>query len=215
MKTQQILVDFLMNKSNIIEKGSQKSSKAIILLHGRGSNAQEIMSLSSEFDDNQTYFVAPQAPNNVWYPQSFMAPDQTNEPWLSSSVNTIRKLIEEIAKQIPKNKIYIFGFSQGACMALETASRYAEKYGGIVAFSGGLIGQNINESKYKGDFQGTKIFIGNSNQDPFIPLNRCKESKIVLEKFGADVTLKVYPGMPHIISDDEINWVKQNLLTRI
>lgn len=188
-----------------------KASKALILLHGRGGSARSILNLADKFCDDQFYIAAPQAPNNTWYPQSFMAEEKFNEPWLSTSVECIKNLIDEIIKHIPRDHIYIMGFSQGACLSLEVSSRYAAKYGGIIAFTGGLIGSSINEKKYQGNFEGTKVFISNGDQDPFIPLVRSEESKTVMEKMGADVTLKVYEGRTHTITDDEISWVRKNI----
>ncbi|MDP1836538.1 MAG: dienelactone hydrolase family protein [Chlamydiales bacterium] len=200
--------------TNILERGQpiDKASKALIMLHGRGSSASNILGLADRLDAEDFYIVAPQATNSSWYPYSFMAEDSTNEPWLTSAVETIKKLIDETSLRIPKSQIYVLGFSQGACLALEISSRYAEKYGGIVAFSGGLIGKSLNETKYKGNFQGTKVFIGNSDIDPHIPLERSKQSKDVMEKLGASATLKVYEGMAHTVNQDEINWVNSNLL---
>jgi phospholipase/carboxylesterase len=188
-----------------------KASKALILLHGRGGTARSILSLADTFDDH-FYVAAPQAPNNTWYPYSFMEDENLNEPFLSSSINSVKDLIDETAKYIPMDQIYIMGFSQGACLTLEVTSRFAEKYGGVIAFTGGLIGSTINEKKYHGNFEGTKVFIGNSDQDPHVPLVRSEQSKELMEKLGADVTLKVYKGMAHTINEDEINWVKKNIL---
>lgn len=188
-----------------------KASKALILLHGRGGNAEGILSLADYFCDDQFFIAAPQAPNNTWYPHTFMAEDKLNEPYLSHSVENVKNLIDETAKHIPHDKIILMGFSQGACLSLEVATRFATLYGGIVAFTGGLIGQKINEKKYRGNFSGTKVFIGTSDKDPHIPLERAQQSKVVMEKLGANVTLKVYPNMSHTINQDEISWVKQNI----
>jgi phospholipase/carboxylesterase len=147
--------------------------------------------------------VAPQAPNGIWYPQNFMVEDKLNEPYLSISVENVKNLIDETAKYISKDQIYLMGFSQGACLTLETSARFATKYGGIIAFIGGLIGQKIDE---------TKVFISNSDRDPFVPLVRSEETKEIMEKHGANVTLKVYKGMSHTINEDAIEWVKQNIL---
>lgn len=206
-----------MHSYKIIEKGQSidKASKALILLHGRGGTAFDILRLADEFCDNTFYAAAPQATNNSWYPYSFMAEEKTNEPWISSSVEIVKRLIDETSKFIPKKQIYIMGFSQGACLALEIATRYAAKYAGVVAFSGGLIGSTINEEKYKGNFEGTKVFIGNSDRDPHVPLERSEKSKELMEKLGANVTLKVYEGMGHIINEDEINCVKKFMLAYI
>lgn len=203
-----------MHSYKIIEQGQSvdKASKALLMFHGRGGTAFDILRLSKEFSDDSFYIAAPQATNNSWYPNSFMAEEKTNEPWLSSAVETVKRLIDETSRYIPKSQIYIMGFSQGACLALEVSARYADKYGGIVAFSGGLIGKTLNKEKYNSDFEGTKVFIGNSDRDPHVPLLRSQQSKELMEKLGADVTLKVYEGMGHTINEDEINWVKQNIM---
>jgi len=189
-----------------------QASQAFILLHGRGGTARDILGLAEALCDDQFYIVAPQAPHHVWYPQSFLAEERCNEPYLSASVTGIKNLIDETAKHIPKERMYIMGFSQGACMALEVAARFATKYAAVIAFTGALIGSNIDERKYKGNFEGTKIFMSNGDHDPHVPLERSEQSKKVLEKLGADVTLKVYEGRSHTITDDEINWVKQNIM---
>ena len=200
-----------MHKYQILEKGKPliQAQKAIILLHGRGADAEDIISLADEFCDETFYIAAPQATNNAWYPYSFLTPESENEPWLSSAVQTVKRLLEEISVYIPAEKIYISGFSQGACLTLEVTARYAIKYAGIIAFSGGLIGETIRIEKYQGNFEGTKVFIGNSNKDPHIPLIRSQESGNLMKLMGADVTLKVYPNMQHTIIQDEIETVRK------
>lgn len=199
-----------MHSYQIVESGQpkEKASKALLLLHGRGSTAEDIITLANQFNVSSFYLAAPQATNRSWYPYSFMAEEASNEPWLSSAVEIVKKLIEETAKYLPKDQIIIMGFSQGACLALEVSTRYATKYGGVVAFTGGLIGDTINEKKYKGNFRETKVFIGTSDNDPHVPLARSQQSKELMEKLGANVTLKVYSGMSHTINEDEINTVK-------
>jgi phospholipase/carboxylesterase len=125
------------------------ASKALLLLHGRGGSAQDMLGLAKEFSDDSFYIAALQAPNNTWYPQSLMAEEKINEPYLSSSIEAVKKLIDQTAKHIPRDKIYLMGFSQGACLALETTARNASKYGGVVAFSGALIGSTLNEKNIK------------------------------------------------------------------
>jgi phospholipase/carboxylesterase len=198
-----------MHSYNIKEKGKPllQAKKAIILLHGRGADADDILPLADAFCDDSFYIAAPQATNNAWYPYTFLSPEEKNEPWLTSAVTMIKRLIDSISVQIPSGCIYIMGFSQGACLALEVASQYAVKYAGIAAFSGGLIGDSIRPEKYKGHFDSTKVFIGNSDIDPHIPMLRSEESRDVMEKLGADVTLKIYPGMPHTIIPQEIETV--------
>jgi phospholipase/carboxylesterase len=134
-----------------------------------------------------------------------------NEPWLTSSVEVVKRLINEVNQHIAIVDIYILGFSQGACLALEATARYARPYGGIISFIGGLIGDKIETGKYSGDFKGTRIFIGNSAKDPHVPLVRSEESKFVLERLGAEVTLKVYPNKPHTIISQEITDVRSLL----
>ena len=190
----------------------EKASKALILLHGRGGDAADILSLADYFADERYFIAAPEAAGNSWYPENFMVDETLNEPKLSTSIEYISKVIDETAKHIPKSKIYLMGFSQGAILSLEISARDATKYGGIIAFSGGLFGKTINEKKYRGNFEHTKVFIGISENDPFIPLSRCEESKELVKKLGADVTLKVYPGNSHIINRDEINWVKEHIM---
>lgn len=200
-----------MHSYQIIEKGKSlaQSEKAIILLHGRGGNAQDIMSLADEFCDDSFYIAAPQATNSSWYPYSFIAPEEKNEPWLSSAIEVVSRLIYETSSVIGIENIYLMGFSQGACLTLEIAGRNAMPFAGIAAFTGGLIGEDLNPKKYQGDFSGTKVFIGNSDIDPHVPLNRSEESKHILENLGAKVTLKVYHNMPHTINIDEIDTVKK------
>lgn len=204
-----------MHTYKIVEKGRSlaEAGKAIILLHGRGDSAHRIISLADEFCNETFYIAAPQATNNVWYPHSFMAPEEQNEPWLSSSVRLVKQLIDEVSKQLPASRIYLMGFSQGACLTLEVAARYATRFAGVVAFTGGLIGEKIRNEKYHGDFEGTKVFIGNSDNDPHVPVLRSEESKDLMEKAGADVTLKIYPDMPHTIIQDEIETVLKLMFT--
>ncbi|HEV8051088.1 MAG TPA: dienelactone hydrolase family protein, partial [Parachlamydiaceae bacterium] len=199
---------------NIMEQGKkiEKASKAMIALHGRGGTAANILGLAHELCDDTFYMAAPKATNNSWYPNSFMSEDETNEPWLHSAVDTIQKLINETSRYIPKSQIYLMGFSQGACLSLEVSAREATKYGGIIAFSGGLIGKKIQKERYKGNYSGTKIFLGISERDPHIPLHRVDESRELTEAMGADVTMKVYPGSTHTINGDESSWVKKNII---
>jgi phospholipase/carboxylesterase len=198
--------------SNLFYQGPSltQTSKALILLHGRGGTAHGMLTLTEQLGINHFYTVAPQAAHNTWYPYSFLEEERFNEPYLSSSVKAIKDLIDQIEIYIPKHQIFILGFSQGACLALETSSRFATKYGGIIAFTGGLIGQTIDVNNYQGNFENTKIFISNGDQDPHIPLIRSQKSKEVLKSLDADVTLKIYKGKSHSISKDEIEFVKEN-----
>tara|TARA_R110002020_G_scaffold387546_1_gene598327 strand:+ start:136751 stop:137362 length:612 start_codon:yes stop_codon:yes gene_type:complete len=200
-----------MHKYEIIEAGKplEKAEKAIILLHGRGARAHDIIELASHFIDDSFYITAPQATNSTWYPYSFLAPESQNEPWLTSAVNIVKNLLENIKNNLSSSKIYLMGFSQGACLTLEAAARFAQPFGGIAAFTGGLIGENVSIANYSGDFKNTPVFIGVGDKDMHVPLKRVEESKLILEKLNANVTLNVYQGRPHTILQDEIETVKK------
>jgi len=187
-----------------------KASKALIMLHGRGAGAMDILSLRSQFRVDEFYIVAPQATNATWYPFSFMTPIHQNEPWLSSALDLLNSIVADINKAgITSDRIYLLGFSQGACLTLEFATRNARQWGGVTAFTGGLIGDRIYTENYKGDFGGTRVFIGNSDKDPHVPLARTEESRRVMEERGAIVTLKIYPNMAHTINENEIEMVNE------
>jgi phospholipase/carboxylesterase len=185
-----------------------QASKAIIMIHGRGAQASDILSLHSEFSLDEFYIVAPQATNFTWYPYSFLAPVRQNEPWLTSAINLISDIVDDLRKSgINSNKVWLLGFSQGACLTLEFASRNARKWGGVIAFTGGLIGDKLYPENYSGNFDGTKVFIGNSDKDPHVPMSRSQDSAKIMEGLGADVKLKIYPNLPHMINQDEIETV--------
>ncbi len=200
-----------MHNLPLIEKGLPlKDAKgAIILVHGRGGSAEDIVSLALNFPAKDYYIAAPQATGNTWYPYSFLAPVAQNEPWLSASVSTIQILIDQIAEVLPFKQIFIMGFSQGACLALESVARNAQAFGGVAAFTGGLIGDILEPNRYKGTFDGTPVFIGNSDHDPHVPESRSAESAAQMQKMDAKVSYKVYPGKAHTIITDEIKTVNQ------
>ena len=205
-----------MHERRLIESGASldKASRALIMLHGRGATAQSILSLADYFTLDEFYIAAPQATNNAWYPKSFLSPIDQNEPWLTSAIELIHKLIQDIVSSgISSDNIYLMGFSQGACLALEVATRYAQRWGGVIAFTGGLIGDKIRKEKYSGDFKGTKVFIGNSDIDPHVPLSRSEQSAVIMKDMSADVVHRVYPGMAHTINEDEIKVVSELFFT--
>jgi phospholipase/carboxylesterase len=190
----------------------QEANKVLIMLHGRGGSAPDILSLRQHLNVNDYCLLAPQATNNTWYPNGFMAPRHANEPWLSSAVQMVDDVVKDVLSAgISSENIYILGFSQGACLTLEYATRQAHHWGGVVSFTGGLIGETLDRSLYTGDLSGTRVFIGNSDIDPHVPQQRSEESKEIMEGLGAEVTLKIYPGMPHTISQDELDWVNTNI----
>jgi phospholipase/carboxylesterase len=196
-----------MHKETIIESGNTgNAKKALVMLHGRGSNAQDILSLSSYLNTKDYALYAPQATNNTWYPYSFLAEALRNEPWLSSALELVETATKKIIKKgIAEEDIYFLGFSQGACLTLEYIARNAKKYGGAVAFTGGLIGDKINTENYEGHFEGMPVFIGTSDPDPHVPIERIHATTDILKDMGADVTEKVYQNMGHTITEDEIN----------
>ncbi|UAY57050.1 alpha/beta hydrolase [Arachidicoccus terrestris] len=184
----------------------EKAEKALIMLHGRGGSADDILSLAPHLNVRDYALIAPQATGNTWYPLSFMAPAAHNEPWLSSAIEMVRQTVEKITQAgISPENIYFFGFSQGACLTLEFLARYAMRYGGAVAVIGGLIGEQINSVNYKGDFKQTPVFIGTSNPDFHVPIARVYATENILQDMNADVHLKEYPGFGHSINRDEID----------
>jgi phospholipase/carboxylesterase len=196
-----------MHEELIIYAGNKiNAKKALIMLHGRGANAEDILSLAENLDVTDYLLAAPQASGNSWYPNSFLAIPRNNEPWLSSALDLVHTVVGGFIKQgIKKEKIYFLGFSQGACLTLEYTARNADKYGGIVAFTGGLIGDKIYKENYRGDFINTPVFIGTSNPDFHVPVERVRESANIFRNMGADLTEKIYPNMGHTINQDEIN----------
>ncbi|HTB24304.1 MAG TPA: dienelactone hydrolase family protein [Puia sp.] len=200
-----------MHEELIIYAGNKiNAKKALIMLHGRGANAEDILSLAENLDVTEYLLAAPQASGNSWYPNSFLALPRNNEPWLSSALDLVHSVVGGFIKQgIKKEKIYFLGFSQGACLTLEYTARNAEHYGGIVAFTGGLIGDKIYKENYKGDFSNTPVFIGTSNPDFHVPVERVRESANILRNMGADITERIYPNMGHTINQDEINHVNR------
>lgn len=200
------------HQKQIITAGTplDKAKGALVMLHGRGSTADNIISLADEFNLADMAIVAPQATNNSWYPYSFMAPEEQNQPALDSALQIIGELVDDlIAKGITAEHIYFAGFSQGACLTLEYIARNAKRFGGAVAFTGGLVGKEPATANYKGDFNNTPILITTGNPDPHVPLTRVEESADILKGLGANVTVKVYKGRPHTITMDEIELANQ------
>lgn len=182
------------------------SSRVLILLHGRGGSAEDILGLAGHLSVKDFTLLAPQATNNTWYPYSFLRPHKANEPWLGSALEVVNETVAEALKAgVNKKNIFFAGFSQGACLMLEYLARNADQYGGAVAFTGGLIGDVPDTSAYKGNFQNTPVFIGTSDPDPHVPVERVKYTIETLEKMGAAVTGHIYPGMGHTITREEID----------
>ncbi len=205
-----------MHQKHVLLKGKKlgEAEKVLVMIHGRGANADDILSLASFLNVKDYTLLAPQATSNTWYPYSFLAPPFNNEPWLSSALDVLSDIVDDINEAgINNENIYFLGFSQGACLTLEFVTRNAGRFGGVAAFTGGLIGDKIYENNYSGDFDQTPIFIGTSDPDPHVPVARVNESAEVLRKMNADVTVKVYSNMGHTISDDEIEAVNNTIFT--
>jgi len=183
---------------------------AIILLHGRGGSAEDILGLREELGFPDVAYLAPEAKGGAWYPYSFLAPLERNEPWLTQALSQVSETVEGALRQgIARDKIVIAGFSQGACLASEFIARHATRYGGLIAFTGGLIGPPGTEFRYPGSLAGTPAFLGAGDPDPHVPWQRVQDSAAVLENMGAEVTLKRYPGMPHTIDHEELAEAKE------
>jgi len=197
-----------MHQKKIVTAGKKLSEadKVLIMIHGRGGSAEDILSLASYLSVDDFALLAPQATNNTWYPYSFMAPPKQNEPWLSSALSLLQEVVQDVERAgIPSSNIYFLGFSQGACLTLEFVTRNAKQYGGVVAFTGGLIGDKIYPENYKGSFNNTPVFIGSSDPDMHVPVERVYATANIMKDMQADVTEKVYHNMGHTINQDEID----------
>lgn len=195
------------HQKQIIEAGMRPggATKAAILLHGRGASAQDILSLRHHLKLDGMALYAPQASRNSWYPYSFMAPEEQNQPALDSALEQIADLVAAIGKAgLSPESLYMVGFSQGACLALEYAACHARRYAGILAFTGGLIGEQLVKERYQGDFAGTPVLVTTGDPDPHVPLHRVNDSVAIMDELSANVDLHVFPGKPHSISQEEI-----------
>jgi phospholipase/carboxylesterase len=193
-------------------KPLEQTGKALILIHGRGATAANILPLAQTLDANGFTLYAPQATNQSWYPYSFMAPVSQNQPALDSALELIDETVKGIQAQgIASENIYLLGFSQGACLTSEYATRHAQRFGGLLIFTGGLIGQQLDTSNYHGSFEGTPVLITTGDPDPHVPVSRVDETVKILEEKGAVVTRKVYPGRPHTIVQEELELAKKIL----
>jgi predicted esterase len=191
----------------VLREGADVSGARLVavLLHGRGASAANILGLAREFAAKGVAYLAPQAAEHTWYPYSFLSPMEQNEPHLSSALRVIGGLIDDLAHQgVEPNRVVLMGFSQGACLTLEFAARHARRYAAIVGFSGGVIGPPGTPRDYQGSFEGTPVFLGCSDVDPHIPLERVHESADIFRRMGASVDERIYPGLGHTLTLDEI-----------
>jgi predicted esterase len=186
-----------------------RAKAAVIMLHGRGASAQDMLALADALAQPDLAYLAPQAAGHSWYPYPFTAPISRNEPWLSSALRALDRLLDRLGDGVfPSERVVLLGFSQGACLALEYAARHGRRYGGVIGLSGGLIGPDGTPRDYARPLAGTPVFLGCSDIDPHIPLARVHESAAVLRRLGGDVTERIYPGMSHTINDDEIRFIR-------
>ena len=180
-----------------------------ILIHGRGASADDILGLAQEFEVDDVAFLAPQAAGNSWYPYSFLTPIPQNEPWLTSALGVIAGLVQSLAQSgVVSQRVVVLGFSQGACLTLEFAARNPRRYAAIVGLSGGLIGPPGTPRQYPGSLDSTPVFLGCSDVDAHIPVERVRESAIVLKAMKAVVDERIYRGMGHTVNRDEIDAVR-------
>jgi predicted esterase len=193
----------------------ETATAAMVMIHGRGSSAADILGLVDEFPTEGIVYLAPQAAGRTWYPNRFIAPIASNEPSLSSALALIDGIVGKIINAgIGRERIFLLGFSQGACLALEYAARNADRYGGVFGLSGGLIGPPGTQWIYDGDFARTPVFLGCSDVDFHIPLERVDESAAVFERMNAAVTKRIYPGMGHTVNRDEVDFIRGLLQTK-
>ncbi|MEN3337945.1 MAG: phospholipase/carboxylesterase [Acidobacteriota bacterium] len=186
---------------------------AVLLVHGRGGSASDMLALADELALPDIAWVAPQAAGQTWYPYSFLSPIAQNEPGISSGLGVLKNLVDELGRTgIPPQRVGVLGFSQGACLALEFAARNPQPYAAVVGLSGGLIGPPGTPRDYPGSLDGAAVFLGCSDVDPHIPVERVRESAEVFRRLGAQVDERIYPGMGHIINQDELESVRRLLL---
>lgn len=194
----------------------EQAGIAMILVHGRGASAESMLLFAEEFKREDVHYRALQASGHTWYPQSFLAPKDQNQPGINSGLQATYDQIQSLSEAgITTDKIILLGFSQGACLATEFAARHPQRFGGIVVLSGGLIGPEINPENYTGSLENTPVFLGCSDRDPHIPKERVDETAAVFESLGANVTKKIYKGMGHTVNQDEIEFIRKMMVKTI
>jgi predicted esterase len=195
------------DQSRVLQTGTpvKEAAGAVVLLHGRGGSADDILGLAPAFGMSRLAFIAPEAAGNTWYPQSFLSPREQNEPYLSSALAKVERVVDGlIASGMPAERIAIGGFSQGACLSSEFVATHPRRYAGVLIFTGGLIGPLGTDVSHAGDLAGTPVFLSNGDRDPHIPWQRSLETAEALTAMGAVVDMQQYPGRPHTIIGDEI-----------
>lgn len=186
-----------------------RATAAVVMIHGRGADAQSILLLADELARPGFAYLAPQAEGNTWYPNRFLAPLSSNEPWLSSALTSVADVLSQVmGAGLPSERTLLLGFSQGACLTLEFVARNARRYGGVAGLSGGLIGPDGTPRDYAGSLDGSPIFLGCSDVDFHIPKERVHHTAEVLQRLGGAVTERLYPNMDHTINEDEKDFVR-------
>lgn len=186
-----------------------QAKAAMLMVHGRGATAEDVLTLAHELHQPEFAYLAPQAAGNTWYPNRFLVPLEQNEPWLSSALAFVGDVFAQIVNAgIPSERIFLLGFSQGACLTLEFAARNARLYGGIVGLSGALIGPDDTPRDYKGSLEGTPIFLGCSDVDFHVPKERVDQTAEIMHRLGGNVTKRLYPNMGHSVNQDEVDFVR-------
>jgi phospholipase/carboxylesterase len=186
----------------------EEAEAAMVAVHGRGATARSIVDMAGEVHEEGLAVLAPQAERNSWYPDSFLAPVEENEPGLSSGLRAVGDAVDGATEAgLSAERVLLLGFSQGACLASEYAARNPRRYGGLAVLSGGLIGETVDREAYEGDLEGTPVFLGCSDVDPHIPEERVHETAEVFGLLGADVTERIYEGMGHGVNEDELEYV--------
>lgn len=191
-----------------------EAAAAMILVHGRGAQAQGMLGLADEIGRDDVAYLAPQAARRTWYPNSFLAETESNQPHLGSALELLEDVLDEVTDEdgdggVPLERTVLLGFSQGGCLATEYAARNADRYGGVVALSGGLIGPEGTPREYEGSMDGTPVFAGCGDQDPHIPVERVEETARVFEDLEADVKKRIYEGVGHTVLEDELEYVRE------
>jgi phospholipase/carboxylesterase len=184
----------------------EDAERAVVLLHGRGARATGMLQFAEDLPSADTAFVAPQATRATWYPQSFLEPTTENEPHFSSALALVGDVLDDVTDHVPRERVLLLGFSQGACLGSEFVARNPGRYGGFVAFSGGLHGPEGTTWEYDGSLDETPVFLGCSDRDPHIPEQRVHDTRDVFESMGADVTERIYEGMGHGVNEDELEF---------
>ncbi len=192
-----------------------EADAVLVLLHGRGATAESILSLGAELALPTVAMLAPQAAGHTWYPHSFLAPLEANQPFLDSALRRLESIVGDVVSHgVPGERIALLGFSQGACLVCEYAARHPRRYGAVIAFTGGLIGPPGTAREYAGSLDGTPVFLGTSDPDPHVPFERVQETADVLGGMGGEIDVRRYRGMPHTINEEEVSAARE-LLERI